>query len=269
MTLSALHPDIGAAERFVLWRGTQDADEAFKIALMSLITRGFLRRERDGDGFSIRAHRPIDMTVTAADHAIVTIVTDGRRSRMEDIVRAAMSRYGGRMKRFVWDLIVPDLVARGLATVEQRQILWIIPGRRTLRPTADGARLAATIEHDVQRARAIPALLREDRAKALAIAVAVGAVTFLMLPELREVHADIAGALEARRADGGGGSGDSSDGGTAIFGSGGDGTWPREEEWDINALASIDSAFQSAVSSAGGGGDADGGGGDGGGGGGD
>jgi hypothetical protein len=241
------HSDIGPAERFVLWRGTDDGEEAFKIAFLSHVTRGFIRRERDGDKFFVVMVKPLDATASAIDRDVVSIVKDIDRSRMTDIVRAARFRHGEGMREFVWGVIAPVLVARGLATVDQAWFLGIFPGRRTLRPTPDGERLIRAVEHDVERARTIPALLREDRATALAIAIGVGAATFLLLPELREVHASIAGELEAQRAANQGGDGGGGDGGV-LYAAGSTSQPSDDDDPDATALSTFDSAFAGAMS---------------------
>jgi hypothetical protein len=210
---------LSPAESLVLLKpnGTP-AREAVKVTLLSLLAQGLLRIEEETEqrflwSRKVACVRPTGRTRgSLAPHAasLMQVVQDAQRHRgvMKHLVDRAREAYGTRLETFNSLFIIPALIGRGLLE-EGRTLLFF----RKWNLTAAGAAEQKRIEHDIERARTIPALLHSNPAEAAAIALAVGG-TLLLIEELRPYFRQLSEAMRTQSSgpDGYDGGGSSSDG---------------------------------------------------------
>lgn len=249
--------------------------EAVKVSLLHLVMRGLVRlRQEERKGFFGRCSTVTCLAsgTAAPDPAeavpllAVIRAAEAKGGTMAEFVNEAQREYGSDLDGFRRRHVLPALLGRGL--VEERRERWLgLFNRTRLRHTPAGAAEKARIEGLMEQGRTIPALLAQNPAQALAIAVALGSA-ILLVPELRPVYEELHRRLQASSgldSAGDGGSADFNWLGGATTGEGGDLDFGDFDAF-TSSLDAFDSAFDSAASDAGADG-GDGGGGDGGGGG--
>jgi hypothetical protein len=237
------------------------AREAMKVTLLSLLGSGHLRLEQKprlltflGTITHVRIARA-DAPTAEHEAALYRIVRDAEtsgRTRMSHIVAQARDKFGSDFVRLKANMILPELIRRGLLVERKERWLGLFP-RRGYAPTAEGITVRAGIQHKIGEARKLPELLNTDPKQAAAVALAAGAM-ILLIPELQAHYQRIGEAVHGNAGfvDGGGA-------GSSETGSG-----ERPVDFgalDTNALGAVEAGAAAFDSSGGDGGGGDGGGG--------
>jgi hypothetical protein len=198
---------LSPAESLVLLKPNHTpAREAVKVTLLSLLAQGLLRIEEKTEkrffgARTVACVRPTGRNARLPPHAasLMDVVretqTDG--GVMRQLVARARQAYGAQLEGFKNRFIMPALVGRGL--IEEGRVLLLF---RKFNLTPSGVAEQSRIEHDMARARTIPALLGTNPAEAAAIALAVGG-TILLVEELQPHYRQLSEAMRAQGAAGG------------------------------------------------------------------
>jgi len=259
--------------------------DTVRVTLLWLLAQGLLRIEEERMRATGRTDPSLPPHAASLMQAVQAAQPDG--GTVADVAQQARKFYGPQLADFNRRFICPALHGRGL--LEQGRVLLLFR-----RWNLAGAAEQERIEHDIARARTIPALLKSDPAEAAALALAVGG-TLLLVEELRPHYRQLVEAMRAQTVS----SAHFDDGGSWPAG---DPHWRSDDQhhretpqpgdnlggfdlggFDVEALGALDAAaFDASLDapaggdggsgdggSGDGGGDGGGGGGDGGGGGGD
>ncbi len=247
------------------------AKDAVKATLLSLVAQGVLKIETTSTRgfFGTKKATTVSVARDATPDgphaaALVRVVRDAGSggAPLAGVAKGAREAWGDDLRQFLTGYVFPSLTRRGLLTESSRKVAFFFH-RTVYDHTPAGAMERIRVLGPVQRARTIPALLRENPAEAAAIALAAGS-TLLIVPELKAFY----GQLAALGPRGAGGSWSSGDGWPSTTFDPGSFDASSLSSFDSSDFSSFDSSFDSSFSgSDSGGGDS--GGGDGGGGGGD
>jgi hypothetical protein len=227
---------LSAAEASVLLSLPRyDARQALKLGFMGLLAHGILRIEQEEQPGFFRARHIAHLRTVAnppgnlpplAASLLRIAQAAAPEGLMTDVVKQAASEYGNGFTGFVRDLVVPALVARGLAEQREVRVLGLFPVTRFYRTLAGDAERARL--HDLLvEARAIPQHLDSDPARAAALVAALGGA-ILLVDGLRPHYAALERALRPSDDSGGGDGG----GGGGWDGTGSDGNQSNENHSD-------------------------------------
>lgn len=290
--------ELSAPESYVLLNGPgASGAEAFKLALLELVTRGSLRLATGQRKGAFGRRQEVSVLARgeragAPDEAALSAVWrifEAQRSQVyengvtgvavDEFAKAAARTYGS-IGKYAGTVVLPALSNRGFYRSESYRVLWLFPAtRQVLTPQGEAER--SELQERLELAeQEFGSLVNRDPRRALAFLALAGASVLLvneLYPDLQRLQAQ----LGRRPEEGGGDSdvddeGDSGEGGgldLAGFDLGGFDLGGLSLDFDLSAFEAIGDAF-SAIDSgvdSGGGGDSGGGdgGGDGGGGGGD
>ncbi len=142
--------------------------------------------------------------------AVLTLVRRDKPLTARAILRGARDKWGRDLVRYQAEAVLPSLIAQGLVEPRTKRHLLVFSRTRHYR-TPDGEALNRRVVRLLSRARAIPAMLDHNPARAAALATAAGGLV-LLLPELEprldELAAAVASAGTSRnRVNGAPGSG--------------------------------------------------------------
>lgn len=302
--MSALSP----AEALVLLEPEEAPGmDAVKVTVLSLLARGHLRSETKTVSSFLRGSRAVPMLTLGQRYpvpvprhvgAVLDVVRTAGDPAMPKIAEGFIKAFGQKCARFRPEHVLPDLISRRLLErkewTERKKFLGLIPRTVTRvvhARTPAGEAECTRIRQAITEARSIPGFLSTDPARAAAMAVALGALIFLvpeLVPYYQQLSAEMQRANAAAMAQGGSDSSGSDSSGSDSGGSdgggdsflGGDSAGATMQLNDFGAALSFDQAFDAlsdsldaamdaADSSASSDGGSDGGGSDGGGGGGE
>ena len=291
--------ELSAPASYVLMNGAEASGaEAFKLALLDLVTRGALRLTQ------LERRRAFVLTeqvsaLAQGSKAVPTEASELRavhelyRSRadkdgteavpVEALAKTAKAHYGS-IGKYTHREVLPALVSRGMYRAESYRVLFIFPSTRYVLTEEGTAARAELMRQMVIARQRLPGWVAGDLARAVAFVALAGASLLLvseLYPDLQQLHRE----LERQQAGDSGSSssdaGSSSGGGTTSDSDWGHEPGPEGEQgdfafggldlsavafdFDFGAFESIGEAFSSIDAGVDSGGDGGGDGGDGGG----